>query len=207
MLPGMKVPFTEVELKKLESYLSAQLGEALDEHTERINRLNEWDRAYLGDPKEAKRMFPWPGAANIEVPIIGMAVDSIVARQVNTIFSMDPLWTIRPLNKETDAIAKPLEHHLNWSRQVEFNMYRTTRSWVSELTKYGWAWLKICWEVYTVPRMVTNEYGEAIRQDTVVRRPNVYHILCRDVIKQAGIEDDEQAEWMAHNVQIGRAHV
>lgn len=200
--PGTRVPMTSVDRDKLVSYIDEELEEALIEHEDRVQRLNEMDRFYMAEPAIMKRMFPWPGACNIEIPIIAQTVDSIVARMTNTVFSMEPFWTLRPLHKDVEEIYKPLENHLDWSRQVEFNLYRTVRSSNNELVKYGWSWYKVCWETYTKPRMTTGAGGFAVRDDIIIRRPNVYHVLNRDVVTQAGVEDWEQAEWTAHNIRL-----
>lgn len=200
--PGDPVPFTDVDRAKLVSYIEAELTEALDEHAERVGRLNDWQMAYDGDPKEKRKTFPWPGAANLRVPLIGIAVDSIVARIVNTIFMVEPFWTIRPLRKEVEQIAKPVEAYLDWSRKSEYNLYRAIRPWVIETTKFGWSWLKQGWEVYTVNDYVVGKDGTSGPVQRVIRRPVVYHVLCRDMITQAGVEDEEQAEWLCHQVRL-----
>lgn len=206
MIPGTKVPITDDGrwgLKSLTTYLVDQLDEALSsEHEDLESRLDEWQRCYDGDPKQMRRNFPWPGAANIEVPIIGIHTDSIVARVVNTIFSMDPLWSVRPLYREVDMIAKPLEQYIDWSRKAEWNFYREIRPWTIEVVKFGWGWLKWMWEVYHQVNYVTGPFGEVIRQVEVVRRPAVYHVLARDVIKQAGVERVQDAEWVCHRLRL-----
>lgn len=200
--PGDVVPFTDVERAKLVDYLEYELGDALDEHTDRVARLAEWQRAYDGDPKEKRKTFPWPGAANLTVPLIGIAVDSIVARIVNTIFMVEPFWSVRPLRKEVDQVAKPVEQYLDWSRKAEFNLYRAVRPWTIEVTKFGWGWLKLGWEVYTVSDYIVSKDGGGQQQNRVIRRPNVYHVMDQDMITQCGVEDEEQAEWICHRVRL-----
>lgn len=201
-IPGGRVGFSESERTELEKYLESELNDAMYEHEDRENRLVEWDRAYVGDPKQAKRNFPWPGAANIEVPVIGIAVDSICARVVNTIFQTEPFWTIRPLRRETEKIAKPLQDYLEWMRKNEFNLYNQARTNVIELVKYGWSWYKVGWEIFRKPCYRLNQNGEIEFYDEVIRRPCVYHVMNRDVITQAGVEDHEQAEWICHRVRL-----
>jgi len=200
--PGAPVPLTEVELKKLEQYLWNQLEEGYEEHLELEARLREWNRAYDGDPRERRRTFPWPGAANIEIPVIGIAVDSIAARLLNTIYSVEPFWTVRPLRKEVDKIAKPTEHYLDWSRKVEYNLYKQTKTWCIEVIKHGWGWLKFGWEVYSVHDWVVGSNGEPEPRTYVVRRPSVYHVLNMDMITQPGVEDDLVSEWLCHRVRL-----
>ncbi len=200
--PGTKVSFTEVEKRKITEYLTRELEEGLDEHTPREDRIAEWQRGYDGEPKQKKRNFPWPNAANLEVPLIGFTTDSIVARILNTIFSMEPFWPVRPLRKEVDRVAKPVEHYLDWSRKAEYNLYKQLKPAVIQTTKFGWAWLKYGWEVYSTREYSLDQNGEPQFHDEMIRRPVVYHIPCQDIIMQAGIEDDRIAEWQAHRVRL-----
>src|SRR6266403_2995955 len=196
--PGAPVKLTETELQKLTDHFSNELDEAMDAHEELEGRLDERDQAYRAEPKEKRKTFPWPGAANIEIPIIAIACDSIAARLLNTIFSVEPLWTATALRREVEAYAKPVEHSLDWSRKNEFDMYGTMRKSTNELIRHGWCWYKLGWEVFTQPVWTV---GGGL-EERVVRRPNIYHVLNRDMITQAGVEDDEQSEWIAQRFRL-----
>lgn len=202
MYPGQQVPFSEHELAELQMYLDREIEEALYDHEDLLTEMNLWDDAYLAEPKTKKRVFPWPGAANIEIPIISNAVDSIVARMMNTIFAPEPFWTMKALSKETDLVAKPLESQMNWSRKNEFDLYKACRSNFVELAKYGWSWFKFCWEVFTKPEYKVNEMGLPQYVPRLIRRPNVYHVMNKDVVVQAGMQDECQAEWIAHIIRL-----
>lgn len=200
--PGEAVPFTETDLKKVINKMEDELSESLGEHQERCDRLDQWQRAYDGEPHESKKNFPWPNAANLVVPLIGITTDSIVARIVNTIFSVEPFWTIRPLRKEVDQIAKPCELYMDWSRKSEYNLYRAVRPFTIEVVKFGWGWLKFGWEIFSTRDFVTGADAQVQEREEIVRRPNVYHILNQDMITQAGVEDEEQAEWVCHRIRL-----
>lgn len=200
--PGAVVPMTEVDRAKLADYLAYEITDSLAEHNELEDRLDDWQMAYDGDPKERKKTFPWPGASNVVIPIIGMTCDAIVARFINTLFGMTPFWSARALRRETEPFAKPIENYLEWSRINEFNLYGALRPWANELTKFGWAWLKWGWEVYTVREWAFDETMGATPRDTIVRRPVLYHVCNRDIIKQVGVEDEKQAEWIAHRIRL-----
>lgn len=200
--PGMKVELTSDEEKKLLDYLCREHEEALDAHQTLEGKLNEWERSYLAEPKQKQRNFPWPGSCNLEVPLIGFTVDSIVARIANTIFSVDPFWTVRPLRKEVDALAKPTEHYLDWSRKHEFDLYAAAKPCIIQTTKFGWSWLKYGWEVYTRRDYYLAENGEVQFINELVRRPIVYHIPNRDIILQAGVDNEHMSEFLTHRVRL-----
>lgn len=181
-----------------------EVSEALEDHTDREARIDEYQRLYDGEPKSKQRNFPWPKAANIEIPLVGFTTDSIVARILNTIFAMDPFWTVRPLRKETDLVARPTEHYLDWSRKSEYNLYNAVKPAIIQTTKFGWSWLKFGWELYSHREYTLNQNGEIVYLDEVIRRPVVYHVSSRDMIIQAGVEDEDVSEFLIHRVRLSK---
>jgi len=186
----------------LPQYLSSELEEALYAHELKLEWINESNRLYMGDPVTTRKTFPWDGAANLVVPLVGITVDSIVARIINTIFAVQPFWSAQALIKDLEPVVHPLQDFMEWSRVNELDMYMQIRSWIVEVVKHGWAYLKIYWESFT-QRAFVIQGGAARPKDKIVRRPQVKHILLADIICQAGIEDElNQAEWMAHRIRL-----
>lgn len=202
MTPGARIPLSEADAKKLADLLESELDEALRAHADKEERLAAWDQLYLAQPKQAKKTFPWDGACNVVLPLIGTTVDSIVARIVNTIFSVEPFWTVRPLHRDFRDLAKPTEDFLDWSRRVEFDLYKPVKSWTIEVVKYGWGWLKPRWDIDTRPYFKPLPNGEVAREDITQRRAVVDHVLAQDIVSQAGIADERCAEWIAHRVRL-----
>lgn len=201
-LPGAPLNLTEADRKNVIDYLDQAFQEALPAHDRKIERLDRWQRAYDGIPATPHKDFPWPGACNIVIPLIGIAVDSIVARIVNTLFSVTPFWSVRPLRSEVEEAAYAQEQFLEWSRHNEFNIYSEVRQWVPEIVKYGWGYMKVNWDVATQTTVMLDN-GLSRPEQVVVRRPYPHHVLLRDIVTQPGIEDDlGQAEWIAQRVRL-----
>lgn len=202
-LPGAPLNLTLSEEARLADWLDQELSESLPNHDLKVEDFDKWQRAYDGEPLSPRKDFPWPNACNIVIPLIGIAVDSIVARLVNTLFSVSPFWTVRPLNKEVERIAKPVESFLEWSRSNEFNIYKEVRMWTPEIVKFGWGYMKCPWEVRTVQEFILGADGEPVPSISTLRRPNPHWVSVRDMVTQVGVEDEiEQAEWLAHRVRI-----
>lgn len=202
-LPGAPLNLTLSEEASLADWLDQELSESLSAHYALEEQLDKWQKAYDGEPASPRKDFPWPNACNIVIPLIGIAVDSIVARIVNTLFSVTPFWSIRPLNKEVELIAKPTEGFLEWSRSNEFNIYKEVRLWTPEVVKFGWGYIKCPWEVKTVQEFILGDNGQPVPIINTLRRPNPHWVPIRDIVTQVGIEDElEQAEWLAHRVQL-----
>ena len=202
MTPGARIPLGAVGTAALAKRIGDELDRALVPHADKESRLARWDDLYLAKPMQAKKTFPWDGACNVILPLIGTTVDSIVARLVNTIFGVEPFWTVNALHPDFADAAKPTEDFLDWSRRVEFDLYRPVKRWAIEVTKYGWGWLKPRWDVSTMPYVSPTADGSAVRSDIIVRRVVVDHVLCADMIAQADIGDEEQGEWQAHRIRL-----
>ena|SRR5215467_419157 len=200
--PGAPVALTEKDRKFLDSYLYEELEEALRAHERKLEWIDESNRLYLGEPLTKRKTFPWDGAANLVVPLVGITVDSIVARIMNTIFAVQPFWSSEALIKDLEPVINPLQDFMEWSRVNELDMYMQTRSWIMEVVKHGWAYLKVYWTGFT-QRTFRIQSGAARPIDSIVRKPCVEHVLLQDIICQSGIEDELiQAEWIAHRIRL-----
>lgn len=201
--PGTRVNLTESDIARVIDYTEQELNESLAAHQLKEERLDRWQDAYDGKPERKRKDFPWPGACNVVIPLIGIAVDSIVARIVNTLFSVEPFWSMRPLRKEIEDAVKPLEDFHEWSRQNEFNMYAECRKWVPEIVKFGWGYLKVPWNISTQRVFEIDQFGEPVAKDRILRYPDPHWVPLRDVVIQYGVEDDiEQAEWITQRVRL-----
>ena len=202
VIPGAPVALTERDRSWLKEYLSSELDESLYLHEQKLEWIDESNRLYLGDPLTARKSFPWDGAANLVIPLVGITVDSIVARIMNTIFAVDPFWSASALIKDLEPVVNPLQDFMEWSRVNELDMYHQTRSWIVEVVKHGWGYMKVYWESFT-QRSFAIQQGAARAVDNIVRRPKVQHVLLADIICQSGIEDElGQAEWLAHRIRL-----
>jgi len=202
VIPGAPVALSESDRKWLPTYLEQELTEALQQHEKKLEWIDESNRLYLGDPSNRRKTFPWDGAANLVIPLVGITVDSIVARIMNTIFAVDPFWSAQALIKDLEPVVNPLQDFMEWSRVNELDMYRQTRSWIVEVVKHGWGYMKVYWESFT-QRSFAIQRGAARAVDSIVRRPKVQHVLLADIICQAGIEDElGQAEWVGHRIRL-----
>jgi hypothetical protein len=202
VIPGAPVALTPRDKQWLPSYLNSELEEALQTHEVKLQWIDESNRLYMGDPVNVRKTFPWDGAANLVIPLVGITVDSIVARVMNTIFAVQPFWSAEALIKDLEPVVNPLQDFMEWSRVNETGMYTQTRSWIVEVIKHGWGYLKVYWESFTQRTFVVSN-GVARPKDVIVRRPRVQHVLLADIICQSGIEDElYQAEWLAHRVRL-----
>src|SRR5215468_9577423 len=123
VIPGAPVALSESDRKWLPTYLEQELTEALQQHEKKLEWIDESNRLYLGDPSNRRKTFPWDGAANLVVPLVGITVDSIVARIMNTIFAVEPFWSAGALIKDLEPSVNPIQDFMEWSRVNELDLY------------------------------------------------------------------------------------
>jgi len=58
----------------------------------RTEKLPEYVRLYKGRPKNKEVDWPWPGAANLVIQLIGTFSDELLSRIIGAIWLYDPLW-------------------------------------------------------------------------------------------------------------------
>lgn len=191
--PGYDVKLTSDQVKRLQEYIDPELEESLGANDALCDRVDECDRFYKAEPKAKIKTFPWRGAANLVIPSIGITVDSIVARIVNTIFGVQPFWTVRAVNPRMADIAKSVERQMDWSQQTEFDMYASVKSNAIETVQMGWSWLKIIWELRS--KRIWNPKDTSY-YDVTTKMPNVYYIPITSILQQVGVDNPLEAEWM-----------
>src|SRR5574342_200607 len=205
--PGAPVPFSSRQREEMIKWIEEELRDALIVTQDREQCLKECICLYLAEPPTKVKNFPWKGAANIVIPLIGITVDSIVARIVNTIFATEPFWRVTALSKDYIQHARTCEDFLDWSRKTEFEWYKAVKTWVIEVVQCGTSWIKTPWEIEDYPTWQPNRSGGFDPYIITRKRPNPQHVLDVDIIRQCGVLDERQAEWMAHRFRLTNTQV
>ena len=201
-IPGAPLKLTKKEREALESVLDEELEAGLEAHHEIEECFQECFCLYMAEPKSKNKNFPWRNASNIVIPLVAITTDSIVARIVNTIFSVDPFWTVNPLAKEFIELAKPTERFLDTSRKVELELYPEVRSAALEAIICGWSWFKCGWENERFDFQEPQEDGTFRPAEIRRSLPTVKHISLVDIIGQCGVGDVLKGEWIAHRFRL-----
>jgi len=129
----------------VQNNLRTWLDEELEAfYTERQPMMEDWKRfqtLYWAAPAKKERNFPFKRAANVVIPLAAIAVEAIQARFMNTLFAVEPFYSIRPTSKEWSAVNKPFEEYLQ--ARIEspdgLKMYEFYNEWLMEFCKLGTA--------------------------------------------------------------------
>lgn len=205
-IPGAPLSLTSSEEERLRDYFEKEFEDAMLWHEHLESEVKECLCLYMAQPPTPEKNFPWKGAANLVIPLVAITSDSIIARLVNTIFGVDPFWTMKPLSKDFVGMVKPLENFLDWSRKTEFDLYKEVKRWVAETTICGWSFLKGGWSIENHLYMEPQPGGW---QPTVINRNRAMlrHVNSVDLISQAGIGNPLGGDWVSHRIRLTDAEL
>ncbi len=119
--------------------------EHLDRRLEnfRSQKLPEYVRLYKARPKTENVDWPWPGAANLVIPIIATYSDELLARIMGGIWMYDPLWSTTLSGdipskdgEELKLIVQDFMMDMAYSPE-ELALYQTEQAFFHSATKYG----------------------------------------------------------------------
>jgi hypothetical protein len=145
--------FSAEDIKKLEHFIRENV-KAIDSRLEtfRTQKLPEYVRLYKGIPKEAEVDFPWPGAANLVIQLIGTFCDELLSRILGAIYMYDPLFSISlsgdSPDKEGEEMKRVLEKFLMDEAYdpTSLDFYRVEQAFFNSAIKYGTGIVEFPWE-------------------------------------------------------------
>jgi hypothetical protein len=138
------------DIEYFEQWFSVELEDALSLRIALEESWRDQMRMYEGVPKNPARNFPIENAPNFEVTVGAISVDALFAQTVDTVFSLKPFITIRPVPKKKDdkevvTKAKSLERFSNWMVANELNVRSAGEEFFLSCIKYGTGALYIPW--------------------------------------------------------------
>lgn len=137
--------------ERLRQWLNSEIEAFNTERQPLLEDWKRWQRLYWAAPATKEKNFPFKRAANIVIPLAAIAVEAVHARVMNTLFSVEPFWSIRPRAKDWIPAAKPFEQYLQ--AEVEngetLRLYDFCNEATLELVKLGTAVAKTGYERLT----------------------------------------------------------
>lgn len=129
----------ETKEGQLDAWLRDEIWNALTERQDILRDWERWQIQYWAQPESPIKNFPFRRAANVVIPLTAIAVEAVHARMMNTIFAVEPFWSIRPRTKTWADAAKPVERWLQ--SEVEdpntLNVYDFCNDTILEGIKLG----------------------------------------------------------------------
>lgn len=165
------------------------------EITHRI-KCDRWDRyqeLYKSKPEVERKSYPWPDASNLCVGLVPIYTDQIIARILQSIFSVEPLWVGIELTKKYADFVKPCQDYLDWCRTNMWDQYSITKKAVVEACKLGTSviyngWMEL--DFPSSPTLSTVPGGK-------LRGPAPEWVSRRNFLIPNGYDNLQQAPWIA----------
>jgi hypothetical protein len=206
MINTRAIDLTDEQREQLKEYIHEELSQALSVHRHREDRYAEFYRLYKSRPEQETKDFPWPGAANVVVPLVAVGVDSIAARLQRAIFGVENIVEVKIKNKEMENLEKPLRDYFdNYLRTVTAQELRTL---FVDMPTYGHAIVKARWEKKTRTYHQYDADGNVLEQEIVDFENVRWHIIHpNDCVYPDGFESWKSLPWIAHRIRYTEAEL
>lgn len=145
--------FNQTDIDDLHNFIKQNV-KSIDSKLEsfRTSRLPEYVKLYKGIPKDKEVSFPWPGAANLVIQLIGTFCDELLSRILGAIYMYDPLFSISLSGDSPDKTGEEMKRVLEKFLMDEaydpasLDFYRAEQAFFNSAIKYGTGILEFPWE-------------------------------------------------------------
>lgn len=201
---------TELELSPeqeaaLISQLEQQLAPALEALKKRQERLAKLRRMYKAKPQHERKSYPWPGASNVVIPIVGTTVDGIVARLMRSFLGMPEPVEAKILAKEAQGLPEEKDFR-DWATMwmKKSGARDTFRTAFHDSALDGTVFAKVRWDsnVRAVDAYDAST-GQITHTDVVdYEGPVVDAVPADDVVWPEGFGEWKRLPWVGHLLRL-----
>lgn len=122
---------------ELKAYLDNEIPNHLAERSQYQQQLVEWNKDYWAEPIASEKTFPFKGACNIIIPITAIAVESIHASNMTTLFGLKDFVNVNPRSPLFGDAAKPFEDYANHELSENIQIKKKMESGILTCEKFG----------------------------------------------------------------------
>lgn len=195
-----EVAFSDDDLKKLGTEFSDAIRSELGLRSGREQDWLRYTRLYNAQPKSPEKSYPMAGASNVVVPLARIYCDTLIAREMQAMFSISPLWMATELNRKFSDAVKPLERWLDWIQENIWSERRCVKSLVQETVKLGTSVLYQGWR-----DEVRYRYDDKAKQTVEAGRkygPAPEWVALEDFVVPQGYAEIKDAPYVAHRLRF-----
>ena len=153
--------FSKEDIETLDKYILANI-KSIDMKLQnfRTAKLPEFVRLYNGRPRNEDVSFPWPGAANLQIQLIGTFVDELLSRVMGAIYMYDPLFSVYLQGDNPEKTGTDQKEILQKFLQDEaydptrLDLYRVEQALYTSAIKYGTGVVEFPWEYEVQKQLV-----------------------------------------------------
>lgn len=195
---------------RLLRFLDHEIEQARIEKDSLVEDWKNWQADYFATPNSEQKNFPFERAANIVIPMTAIAVEAVHARLMNTIFAVEPFWSIRPTAPEWVDAAPAVEDWLQ--TEVEnpsaLDVYDFAQDSLMELTKLGTAVGKSGYERDIRKTVDTSPTGSrTTRWHERHNGATLDYVPVANFLMRMAEDDPQQARWVGEEHSFNWAQI
>lgn len=189
---------------ELRTYIEDELRRAIGDRSSFDDNLVRWQEAYDAAANTEAKDFPFAGAADITVPVIKEAVNTLTAQLTQSTLTPAPRWVVRTDNDEWKKFSGLIERFLDRASREDIKIDDSIETWILEAVKYGTSILQVTYERVTKDFMMHSRDGKKVWRDkrTVREGPTVYNVPLQDFFIPFSSTDVQDARWVAKRYRL-----
>lgn len=186
------------------NYLCDELKNSIIARQDAVDVWKDIQKLYEQLDVPEKKDYPFEGAATIMIPIIPTYVEQLHARLMDTIYTPEDTYAVKPTKDELWQFSKAVRKWLTWAGANELNEEAVDYSAFMELLKLGTMAEKV---VYEREDVVVTKWNEATEEwESIVERmkdnPEYVHISISDLYWQMHARHIDESEWKMIRIRL-----
>lgn len=181
--------------QRLISYLNQELLNHYGERGQFIEDLKTFQTDYYAKPTVEKKTTPFPGAANIVIPLTAIAVEAIHSRVMTTMFSLDQFVSVK-LSDEFEDINHSVSRVIDHTLLKDCEVARFADDACLELEKLGTGVGKSGYEI--IERTAVKTIGDKEEEFTIITKkgPTLDAVPLANFLMPYSSQDPQLAPWV-----------
>jgi hypothetical protein len=201
-MKDIPLELTEDQEKTLLDDVFNEVQEALAVHDLREQRNAKWLKAYKAKPELEKKSYPWPGAANVVVPVVAIAVDAMVARFQRAVLGLADLCEVVIQDPTQEFNEKVFRDWINYIRDAGRGK-KALRTIIHDMALYGDGFVKPLWVEEKVVQHAYDTSGDvAVSEVTKYKGPRWTAPSPNDILWPFGFDEWDEIPWYGHRLRM-----
>lgn len=183
-------------MSRLESYLWDELNNHYAERETWMQDINQWQKDYWAKPVSKQATFPFTGASTLIVPLTAIAVESVHASMMTSLYAMDDLVHGKSISNYWDEALDPYLRYLNYTLKNVVGIEKVSNDLSLENVKFGTCVAKSGYE--KLVKRAVRQVGDRLQEFEVRVKdgPFVDSVSLGRFLMPFQCQDPQTASWV-----------